>query len=52
MWAYVCIHDILFNTPEYGKFKIPQVIYVLNSAMNLEIYMNERIVKTYFQKKY
>ena len=50
IWAYVCIHDILFNTPEYGKFKIPQVIYVLNSEMNLEIDMNERILKTSFQK--
>ena len=49
MWAYVCIHDILFNTLEYGKFKIAQIIYVLNSEMNLENEMNESIVRKYFQ---
>ena len=38
----------LFNTPEYGKFKIPQVIYVLNSEMNIGIEMNESIVRKYF----
>ena len=38
----------LFNTPEYGKFKIPHVIYVFNFEMNLGNETNERIVRKYF----